>query len=231
MIPKPNAFAGVGRSPPTADGLPYPKIMMSYRRIYLFAFLLMLLPLSARAADVTLQWDPNTEADLAGYHVAYGLASGSYSNVIDAGNRTSFQLLSLLPGRTYYFAVRAYNVQGLVSGYSTEVSTITPNAALTLSDFFATAPSPVKVGATVAFSISASGGVPPYQYKWLVWEPTKPTQMSSWSTSNFFIWRPAAKGNYIIVVWVRNANSGADAPQGSSSYPFTVVCQAGSVCP
>lgn len=191
--------------------------MMSYTRINLFAFLLMLLPLSARAADVSLQWDPNTEADLSGYHVAYGLTAGNYSIVIDTGNRTSFRLIGLAPGRTYYFAVRAYNVDGLLSGYSTEVSTATANAPLALADFFATSSSPIKVGATVAFGIAASGGVPPYQYKWVVSAPTSPTKTSGWAASDFYIWRPATPGNYLVTVWVRSANRVADAPENATS--------------
>ena len=40
------------------------------------------------AAEVTLAWDPNPEPAVEGYRVYYGKASGFYTNVVDAGNRT-----------------------------------------------------------------------------------------------------------------------------------------------
>ena len=45
----------------------------------------------AYSAQVTLEWDPNAEPDLAGYKVYYGYASGNYSQVIDVGNQASWQ--------------------------------------------------------------------------------------------------------------------------------------------
>lgn len=86
-----------------------------------FAVLLMLCVLPAMAGDVTLAWDPNTEADLAGYKLHYGNASRNYSTTLNVGNVTTYSLTSLPPG-TYYFAVTAYNTAQLESAYSNEVS-------------------------------------------------------------------------------------------------------------
>jgi hypothetical protein len=72
-------------------------------------------------AQVTLEWDPNSEADLAGYKLYYGLATGSYDQVVDVGNKTTYTLASLQPNTTYYIAATAYNSSGLESGYSNEV--------------------------------------------------------------------------------------------------------------
>lgn len=73
------------------------------------------------AANVTLAWDPNTESDLAGYKLYYGTASGVYGTVISVGNQTTYTVTGL-PAGTYYFAVTAYNTEGLESGFSNEVS-------------------------------------------------------------------------------------------------------------
>jgi len=77
---------------------------------------------------VTLSWvAPTTKVDgtpltnLAGYKIYYGLASGAYTNVIDVGNTTNYQIKGLDSG-TYYFAVTAYDTDGNESGYSNEVS-------------------------------------------------------------------------------------------------------------
>ena len=71
--------------------------------------------------QATLEWDANTEPDLAGYKLYCGAASGSYDTVIDVGNSTTYTLTDLPAGRTYYIAATAYNTAGLESGYSNEV--------------------------------------------------------------------------------------------------------------
>jgi fibronectin type 3 domain-containing protein len=63
-------------------------------------------------AQVTLEWDPNTESDLAGYKIYYGDSSGDYLGVIDVGNATTYTVANLIPGYTYYFAVTAYDTSG-----------------------------------------------------------------------------------------------------------------------
>jgi hypothetical protein len=72
-------------------------------------------------AQVTLQWDPNTELDLAGYNIHYGLDSGDYPHVVDAGKTEIYTLTGLWPGETYYLTATAYNTAGYESSYSNEV--------------------------------------------------------------------------------------------------------------
>ena len=71
--------------------------------------------------QATLEWDPNSEPDLAGYKLHYGLASRSYDTTVDVGNRTTYTITNLEVGETYYIAATAYNTSGLESGYSNEV--------------------------------------------------------------------------------------------------------------
>ena len=75
----------------------------------------------AQKASVTLTWDPNTEADLGGYRIYWGASSRAYTNLLDSGRLTTNKVANLLDGRTYYFAVTAYNTNGLESDYSNEV--------------------------------------------------------------------------------------------------------------
>jgi hypothetical protein len=77
--------------------------------------------LAATVTKATLEWDPNSEPDLAGYKLHYGPASRSYDTVIDVGNQTTYTLTGLEVGETYYIAATAYNTSGLESGYSNEV--------------------------------------------------------------------------------------------------------------
>ena len=54
--------------------------------------------------------------------IHYGMASGAYSQGVDVGNTTSYTVSNLIDGKTYYFAVTAYNAVGYESVYSNEVS-------------------------------------------------------------------------------------------------------------
>ena len=72
--------------------------------------------------SVTLEWDPSASPGLAGYIVLSGAASGSCTNATDVGNQTNATVTGLVSGQTYFFAVRAYNVVGLDSAPSSEVS-------------------------------------------------------------------------------------------------------------
>ena len=88
----------------------------------------------AYALDVTLQWDANTEADLAGYKVYYktetsgpsynGTGAVEGSSPVDVGNRTEITLHGLNEDVIYFFAVTAYNTDQLESGFSNEVDAL-----------------------------------------------------------------------------------------------------------
>lgn len=87
------------------------------------ALFLLLRPSAASAASVSLAWDPNPEADLAGYKVHVGASTRTYTQTIDVGHVTAFTVPNLSDGQTYFFAVTAYDVFANESGFSNEVST------------------------------------------------------------------------------------------------------------
>jgi len=74
------------------------------------------------ATALNVAWNPNPEADIAGYQLSYGTSSGSHTNLIDAGLNTSVAVSGLQEGTTYYFVVTATNRSGLTSVKSAEVS-------------------------------------------------------------------------------------------------------------
>jgi len=106
---------------------------MSFLRIssfqgFFFTVLSLLLcavlsPTICHASDVTLAWDANTETDIAGYRLYYGLMSRNYDHVLDVGNTTTCVVTGLEEGRTYYFAATAVNTARVESDFSNEVST------------------------------------------------------------------------------------------------------------
>jgi hypothetical protein len=95
-------------------------LMALFTCVVLTAFPSMVL-----ADSAILHWQANTESDLDGYRVYYGVQSRSYGPYIPIGKTvTSYTLNGLVAGRTYYFALTAVDTSGNESGYSTEVSKI-----------------------------------------------------------------------------------------------------------
>jgi len=67
----------------------------------------MLLTATARADSITLAWDPNTEADLAGYLVLYGTSSRTYTTTVDVGNTPTWTVCGLTAGQMHFVALKA----------------------------------------------------------------------------------------------------------------------------
>jgi hypothetical protein len=121
----------------------------------LISFFLLPIPLSVQdvhGADVTLAWDPNPEANLKGYKVYYGSASGNYSFTVDVGNWTSLTISGLEAGKSYYFAATAYGPAGEESGMSDELRYDTPRP-----DSHFLSPTNASNGAA-SYTINASAG-------------------------------------------------------------------------
>lgn len=75
---------------------------------------------TAHAVSATVNWNANTESDLAGYRVYYGAAPGTYSQTVDVGLTTSHSITGLVDGSTYYISVTAYDTSGNESTPSIE---------------------------------------------------------------------------------------------------------------
>ena len=79
----------------------------------------------ALAADVTLQWDANTETDLAGYRL-YQQADSAVPPFVKVQDlpksAQTASVTGLDPTHSYSFAVTAYNTAGLESAYSNIVT-------------------------------------------------------------------------------------------------------------
>jgi len=79
--------------------------------------------------EAVLRWtapsrneDGTPLTNLAGYNVHCGETSGNYPVVLDAGTATEFVVTGLERGRIYYFAVSAYNEDGIESTKSGEIT-------------------------------------------------------------------------------------------------------------
>jgi hypothetical protein len=76
----------------------------------------------AGSTQVTLEWSPNDEPDLAGYRVFFREEGQSYNYADPSweGTDTTCTIYNLDDTKTYYFAARAFDSAGLESGNSNE---------------------------------------------------------------------------------------------------------------
>lgn len=188
---------------------------------------LLLIVRSVFSADVTLAWDPPTDGITTGYLVSYGAASGSYSQQTDVGPATTYVASGLSNG-TYYFAVRAYDANGNISGFSNEASATLAPAKIASLSLVSNVPSPQPVGFYVTWTATATGGVTPYQFQF--WQQKVGgawTLARDWSSVATWSWAPTT-GDYNVRVDARSA--GATVMELSQSMPFSFKKCAGKSC-
>lgn len=91
--------------------------------LLMFTFLFLLIPNASAVTQVSLQWDPNTESDLAGYRVFCREQSQSYDYADPCweGIDTSCTIFDLDETKTYCFVARAFDTQEFESENSVEV--------------------------------------------------------------------------------------------------------------
>lgn len=80
--------------------------------------------MSLMAADVSVQWDRNTETNIT-YRLYWGGASRDYTNFVQTAN-TTVTISNLNDGVVYFAAVTARDTNGLESSFSEEVSFVKP---------------------------------------------------------------------------------------------------------
>ena len=97
-------------------------------------------------------------------------------------------------------------------------------SAVTSASISASVASPQGTGAPITFSASASGGVGPRQYKFLMQTNGGAAQMvRNWSTATTYAWTPAATGSYTVLVWARSAGVTIDAAQASAQMSYNIA--------
>jgi Fibronectin type III domain/Viral BACON domain len=75
-------------------------------------------------SSATLSWNAVTSSPLSGYKIYVGEAPRLYTRTITVGTVTSTSVNSLTVGRTYYFAVTAYNSAGQSTPSNEVIKTI-----------------------------------------------------------------------------------------------------------
>lgn len=178
--------------------------------IVLLSFFLIL-PSSAYAAEVTLNWDASSGGPT-GYRIYYGTIQGSHPDSVDVENVTQYTLTGLQEDVTYYFVLRAYNVAG-ESGDSNEVSWIStsdtepPTVSIsspTTGDTYVTDEDTITIGGTASDDVGVTS---------VTWVNDRggdgtASGTTSWTISNISL----QEGDNVITVTAHDAagNTGED---------------------
>ncbi len=135
--------------------------MDSLSRLIWVLSILVLVSLVAevQAASVTLAWDPSPSQDVAGYKIYYGPFSGIYTNTIGVGKALTGTVSGLLVGVRNYFAITAYDTNGIESDFSNEIGYLNPFlkpvVSLTTPAFGVSYTAPAAI--SLAAGVSANG--------------------------------------------------------------------------
>jgi hypothetical protein len=167
--------------------------------------LLLAVTLGARvvsAGSISIQWDPNTEADVQGYRVYIGTKSGVYAESVDVGNTTTFIYNNAVSGQLYCFAVAAYTAGPRVGAQSVEVCSETGgNQPPTLKS-----PGNQTSGVGTALTLQLEGADPessPITYS----ASGLPTGLTLNTNTGFISGTPTAVGTFNTRATVSDGNS------------------------
>lgn len=131
------------------------------KAVAFFVFFLSAI-IQAYAGQASLAWDANPDIGVVGYMLHYGEVSGNYISVVDAGTQTSRLVGGLIEGKTYYYAVTAYDSSRVESNFSNEVSGAVPYSA-PIASFSASTHSGFAPF-TVAFTSTSTGTIVSYAW-------------------------------------------------------------------
>ncbi len=77
-----------------------------------------------QSGNITISWDPIPDPDVAGYTVVWGTASKNYTGSQNVGATATQSTVTLPGGKTYYFAARGFDKDGVLGELSDETSAI-----------------------------------------------------------------------------------------------------------
>jgi hypothetical protein len=111
-----------------------------YSTIFIVLFVFAFSENFALAGSATLQWNANSETDLAGYRIYYGTSARTgtdpktctlcgYATKVDVGKVTTYTVSNLTNNTTYYFSVSAYDTSNNESAFSAQVSKLISKSA------------------------------------------------------------------------------------------------------
>ena len=129
--------------------------------------------------------------------------------VVDGTATATYVLPAGTPAQTLVITA-AYGGTAAFKPSTGTGSLVIEEAPLPLPTVFSLTPSmslPLPAGTAITWTAVVTGGVPPYSFRFSVFNGTSWTVGRDWSSSPSWTWTPALPGSYLIQVSVRNAGS------------------------
>ena len=85
----------------------------------------------------------------------------------------------------------------------------------------ATAAPPQPAATNIVWTAVATGGTPPYFYRWGVFDGAKWSVTTEWQQAATFTWSPPVAGDYVVHVWTRGVLD--QSVEATTSTPFAIT--------
>ena len=162
------------------------------------------------AASINLEWDANSEEDLAGYKIYYGTSSGNYGTPISVGKISASELSGLTEGTTYYVAITAIDTSYNESEKSDEVNGVAQSPPSTTTSVATTTTTALATTTTTTASDTQAPTI----------NITAPTASSTYSTSNSTINIGGTSSDNVGITQITWSNNrgGSGSTSGTTSW-------------
>lgn len=180
---------------------------------------------SPRPPGTTIRWTARVKGGVKPYSYKWWVYDGAWRTVQDWSSKNTYAWTPT--------AVQGYMVAVWVRGGSSTLDE--PERAASL-EYFITKPasgpvtsaaiasdlaSPQPSGASIRWTATTAGGVPPYSYKWWIYDGAWRT-VQDWSANSTFVWTPTVAQGYMVAVWVRSAGVTLDEPERAASIEYFI---------
>jgi hypothetical protein len=188
---------------------------------------------SPQTTGTVIRFAPNTSGGSSPLQYKWWIFNGTWTVVRDWSIVPSFTWTPTVASSAYRVAVWVRNAGSTADAYDNANSNgsiaypiVAPAPPPTVTPITSSLPSPQPHGTAITFTASASGGAPPYQYKWLI--STNGgldfTTLQDWSTSSSLTWIPSSPiADARVLVWARNAGVTTDTNQSQAVVSYVIT--------
>jgi hypothetical protein len=187
---------------------------------------------SPQGSGTTITFTAAATGGTAPYQFKWWVQSGNTWTIAQDWSSSATLTWRPLVSGAYSVAVWARNA-GVTSDASQAMSqvnyAITPGAPTNplVLGLTGNVTSPQILGASITFTASATGGTPPHQFKWWVYDGGQWNIARDWATGSTFTWQPTRPGTYLVAAWVRNAGVTTDASQAMAQTSYVITTASG----